>query len=101
VYAAHQPAQKAAVPWYGAPRKITDPTPQNPEDVAQDVKCPVLAFYGGQDKSIPQETIDKPEGLHGRRQDPASSRSTQTRSTASTPITGRATTPTQPRRPGV
>jgi carboxymethylenebutenolidase len=59
MYAAHQPALKAAVPFYGAPRKITDLTPQNPEDIAQDVHCPVLAFYGGQDKSIPQDVIDK------------------------------------------
>jgi carboxymethylenebutenolidase len=59
MYAAHNPALKAAVAWYGPSRKITDLTPQNPEDVAQDVKCPVLAFYGGQDKSIPQDVIDK------------------------------------------
>jgi carboxymethylenebutenolidase len=59
MYAAHQPALKAAVAFYGSPRKITDLTPQNPEDVAQDVHCPVLAFYGGQDKSIPPDVIDK------------------------------------------
>lgn len=59
MYAAHQPALKAAVAFYGSSRKITDLTPQNPEDVAQDVHCPVLAFYGGQDKSNPQELIDK------------------------------------------
>ncbi|HVH79890.1 MAG TPA: dienelactone hydrolase family protein [Stellaceae bacterium] len=59
MYAAHQPALKAAVAYYGSPRKITDLTPQNPEGVAQDVHCPVLAFYGGQDKTIPQDLIDK------------------------------------------
>ena len=59
MYAAHQPALKAAVPFYGPTRKITDLTPQNPEDIAGDVHCPVLAFYGGQDKSIPPETIQK------------------------------------------
>jgi carboxymethylenebutenolidase len=59
MYAAHQPALKAAVAFYGAPRKISDLTPQNPEDVAADVHCPVLAFYGGQDKSIPPENIQK------------------------------------------
>jgi carboxymethylenebutenolidase len=59
MYAAHQPALKAAVAWYGPPRKISDLVPQNPEDIAQDVKCPVLALHGGQDKSIPQEVIDK------------------------------------------
>jgi carboxymethylenebutenolidase len=59
MYATHQPALKAAVAYYGSPRKISDLTPQNPEDVAQDVHCPVLAFYGGQDKSIPPEIIEK------------------------------------------
>ncbi len=59
MYAAHQPALKAAVAFYGPTRKITDLTPQNPEDIAGDVRCPVLALYGGQDKSIPQETIEK------------------------------------------
>jgi carboxymethylenebutenolidase len=59
MYAAHQPALKAAVAYYGAPRKITDLTPQNPADIAGDVHCPVLAFYGGQDKSITPEDIQK------------------------------------------
>jgi carboxymethylenebutenolidase len=61
MYAAHNPALKAAVAWYGGSRKITDLTPQNPEDIAGDVKCPVLAFYGGKDPSIPPETIQKRE----------------------------------------
>jgi carboxymethylenebutenolidase len=61
MYAAHNPALKAAVAWYGTDRKITDLTPQNPLDIAGDVKCPVLAFYGGQDQSIPKETIEKRE----------------------------------------
>ncbi|HWD60556.1 MAG TPA: dienelactone hydrolase family protein [Stellaceae bacterium] len=59
MYAAHQPALKAAVAFYGSPRKIGDLTPQNPEDIAGDVHCPVLAFYAGQDKSIPPENIQK------------------------------------------
>jgi carboxymethylenebutenolidase len=63
MYAAHQPALKAAVAWYGAPRKISDLTPQNPEDIAGDVKCPVLAFYGGKDPSIPLENIQKREDV--------------------------------------
>jgi carboxymethylenebutenolidase len=59
MYAAHNPNLKAAVPWYGADRKISDIIPKNPVDIAGSVKCPVLAFYGGQDQSIPQETVDK------------------------------------------
>jgi carboxymethylenebutenolidase len=56
MYAAHQPALKAAVAWYGPDRKITDLTPQNPVDVAADIHCPLLAFYGGKDPSIPEAT---------------------------------------------
>lgn len=59
MYAAHQPALKAAVAWYGPDRKITDLNPQNPIDVAADIRCPLLAFYGGKDPSIPKETADK------------------------------------------
>ena len=59
MYAAHNPALKAAVSWYGTDRKLSELTPQNPLDIAADLKCPVLAFYGGQDQSIPKETIEK------------------------------------------
>ncbi|MGC2202093.1 MAG: dienelactone hydrolase family protein [Stellaceae bacterium] len=59
MYAAHNPDLKAAVAWYGPDRKISDIIPKNPVDIAGAVKCPVLAFYGGQDRSIPQETMDK------------------------------------------
>jgi carboxymethylenebutenolidase len=61
MYAAHNPAVKAAVAWYGVDRKISDLIPQNPVDVIGQLKCPVLAFYGGKDPSIPPETIDKRE----------------------------------------
>jgi len=59
MYAAHNPDLKAAVPWYGSDRKISDIIPKNPVDIAGSVKCPVLAFYGGQDQVIPPETVDK------------------------------------------
>jgi carboxymethylenebutenolidase len=59
MYAAHNPGLKAAVPWYGVDRKTGPLQPQNPTDIAGQVKCPVLAFYGGQDQSIPKETIEK------------------------------------------
>jgi len=61
MYAAHNPGLKAAVSWYGSDRPITELTPKNPLDIAADVKCPVLAFHGGQDKSIPTDTIEKRE----------------------------------------
>jgi carboxymethylenebutenolidase len=59
MYSAHQPALKAAVSWYGTDRKLSELTPQNPADVAADVKCAVLAFYGGQDQGIPKDIIEK------------------------------------------
>ena len=59
MYAAHNPGLKAAVSWYGSDRKITELTPQNPVDIAGNVKCPVLALYGGADQSIPQDTVEK------------------------------------------
>jgi carboxymethylenebutenolidase len=59
MYSAHNPNLKAAVAWYGSDRKPTELTPKNPIDIAADVKCPVLALYGGSDQSIPQETIEK------------------------------------------
>jgi dienelactone hydrolase len=38
--------------------------------IAVDVKCPVLALYGGADQSIPQELIEKRQAaLQGGRQD--------------------------------
>ena len=60
-----RPGTAAPVAWSAArrraDRKISDLQPQNPVDIAGQVKCPVLAFYGGQDQSIPKETIDKRE----------------------------------------
>ena len=61
MYAAHNPDLKAAAAWYGGDRKISELTPQNPVDIAGQVKCPVLAFYGGEDQSIPPETREKRE----------------------------------------
>jgi carboxymethylenebutenolidase len=63
MYSAHNPELKAAVAWYGSDRKISDIVPQDPVDIAGEVKCPVLAFYGGQDQSIPKETIDKRQDI--------------------------------------
>ena len=59
MYAAHNPDLKAAVAWYGVDRKINDIVPKNPVDIAGQIKCPVLAVYGGQDQSIPQDTVEK------------------------------------------
>ena len=59
MYATHNPGLKAAVSWYGSDRWFNEMTPKNAVDICADVRCPVLAFYGGQDKSITPETIEK------------------------------------------
>ncbi|MBV9826962.1 MAG: dienelactone hydrolase family protein [Alphaproteobacteria bacterium] len=59
MYAAHNPALKAAVSWYGPDRQKSEIIPQNPIDVIAQLKCPVLALHGGQDQSIPKDTIEK------------------------------------------
>ena len=61
LYAAHNPDLKAAAPWYGVDSQPNELRPKNPADVAAQLKCPVLAFYGGQDKSIPPELIERRE----------------------------------------
>jgi len=59
MYAAHQPALKAGVAWYGqidgAPNANT---PRYPLDVAAELKAPVLGLYGGKDQGIPQSDVE-------------------------------------------
>ena len=54
LYAAHNPALKAAVAWYGpvggTPSSIQ---PRNAADVATELKVPLLGLYGAQDAGIP------------------------------------------------
>jgi carboxymethylenebutenolidase len=60
LYAAHNPAMKAGVAWYG--RLVGDHTaltPKQPIDIAPDLKVPVLGLYGGKDDGIPLVSIDK------------------------------------------
>jgi carboxymethylenebutenolidase len=59
MYAAHQPALKAAVSWYGSDRKPNEIIPKNPADIAAELKCPVLSLYGGADQSLPMEIVEK------------------------------------------
>jgi carboxymethylenebutenolidase len=59
LYAAHNSGLKAAVSWYGVDRPASELTPKNPGDLAADLKCPVLALYGGADQLIPPEMIEK------------------------------------------
>ncbi len=54
LYAAHNPAVKAAVAWYGPVGGATSPIqPKTATDVAADLKAPLLGLYGGQDTGIP------------------------------------------------
>ena len=59
LYAAHNPQLKAAVAWYG--KLVGEKTlnsPKQPVDVAIDLNAPVLGLYGGEDTSIPVDTIE-------------------------------------------
>ena len=60
LYAAHNPAIKAGVAWYGglvaAPSALK---PTHPIDVVGQLNGPVLGLYGGQDTGIPLDTVDK------------------------------------------
>jgi carboxymethylenebutenolidase len=60
LYAAHNPAVKAGVAWYG--RLVGETSalnPKHPVDVAAGLHGPVLGLYGGADTGIPLETVDK------------------------------------------
>jgi carboxymethylenebutenolidase len=60
LYAAHQPALKAGVAWYG---KIVgdkdDLHPRNPTDIVAELKAPILGLYGGKDQNIPVDTVQQ------------------------------------------
>jgi carboxymethylenebutenolidase len=60
LYAAHQPAVKAGVAWYGRlVGTATEAQPRHPVELAGELKAPVLGLYGGQDQGIPLDTVDK------------------------------------------
>jgi len=60
LYAAHDPALKAGVAWYGRLVGATTPLqPQFPIDVVDRLHAPVLGLYGGADTGIPLETVER------------------------------------------
>ena len=60
LYAAHSPALRAAVAWYGkVEAPATTMQPRHAIDVAKDLKAPVLGLYGGADAGIPNEGVDR------------------------------------------
>lgn len=62
LYAAHQPALRAAVAWYGRlVGQVSEFTPRHPSDLTGELKAPVLGLYGGLDTGIPLETVEAME----------------------------------------
>ncbi|CAA6604897.1 putative hydrolase [Rhodospirillaceae bacterium LM-1] len=60
LYAAHSSRLKAGVAWYGRlVGAASDNTPKHPQDIATEIKAPVLGLYGGADPGIPQDTVEK------------------------------------------
>lgn len=58
LYAAHNPALKAAVAWYGRlSGEATANTPRHPLDVVAELAAPVLGLYGGADQGIPPDSV--------------------------------------------
>src|SRR5581483_6428340 len=59
LYAAHNPKLKAAVAFYGQLRGTpSDLRPHFPLDLAGQMNCPVLAFYGAKDMGIPLSDVE-------------------------------------------
>ena len=97
LYAAHNPALKAGVAWYGRLVGATTPLqPTQPIDVAARLHAPVLGLYGGADAGIPLESVEQMKAAlaHGQRCGAALAvlRLSARPSTPSTPTTGRTTT---------
>lgn len=60
LYAAHNPAVKAGVAWYGRLVGQTSAlNPKHPVDVAGALHGPVLGLYGAADTGIPLDTVEK------------------------------------------
>jgi carboxymethylenebutenolidase len=58
-YAAHSPALKAGVAFYGAPLDPPNPVwPKSPMQLAPDMKAPVLGLYGADDTGIPVASVE-------------------------------------------
>ena len=61
LYAAHNPALKAALAFYGqlrGPAQRSPLRPLYPLDIVKDLHAPVLGFYGGLDKGIPVSDVE-------------------------------------------
>ena len=73
LYAAHNPAVKAGVAWYGRLTGASgEMTPRQPVDVAGKLNGPVLGLYGGQDAGIPPDAVEKMKEALAKSTNPAS-----------------------------
>ncbi len=59
MYAAHNPALKAAVAWYGPVARSYFAGDRTPLDQVARIKAPVLGLYGADDGGIPNDTVEK------------------------------------------
>jgi carboxymethylenebutenolidase len=60
LYAAHNPALKAGVAWYGRlAGGTTALAPKDPLDLVASLHAPVLGLYGGQDAGIPLDSVER------------------------------------------
>ena len=59
MYTAHNPAVKAAVPWYGPVARSYFPGDKTALDLVARIKAPVLGLYGAADGGIPNDTVEK------------------------------------------
>src|SRR6266851_9412989 len=58
--AAHNPALKAGVAWYGPLHRPSDVlSPHNPIDLVPQMNAPVLGLYGGADAAIPAAQVEQ------------------------------------------
>lgn len=75
LYAAHSSKLRAGAAWYGRlSSPATELQPKSPVDIAQDLKAPVIGFYGGRDAGIPLAHVElmrgalkaagKPDNIH-------------------------------------
>jgi carboxymethylenebutenolidase len=59
MYAAHNPAVKAGVAWYGPVARPNHPGDKTAIEVAPQIKAAMLGLYGGADAGIPNDTVEK------------------------------------------
>ena len=66
-YAAHNPAVKAGVAWYGKLSETAGPAPkQTPIELAPKLTVPVLGLYGAKDGGIPLKDVEAMRAVLGK-----------------------------------